>query len=243
MRRGSRPSWRRCHDRGARDRMSAVLLTALCLQGAAVALLRHRLGRAWLRRPVTLLVLTAVTYDGAAEILLAFPSVRVWDTNRLGIAQGDIDSATLVTSAGLLALVLCYLAARPESAPWTSGPLTSSGAAAAVAARALDWRVFAACCVPLAVLTYQGRGYDSLAAGAASVSLSSEFLVMLVLLAAFSFLLRHGMRWFVPVLVAQSAFLATAGERNPLVTDAIILLILLAQVGLRPSGRQLATTL
>ena len=76
--------------------MSATLWLALVLQAAAVALMRHRLGRSWLRRPVTLLVLTAVTYTGVAEILLAFPSVRSWDLNRQGISQAYIDSAALI---------------------------------------------------------------------------------------------------------------------------------------------------
>jgi hypothetical protein len=219
--------------------MSATLWLALILQAAAVALMRHRLGRTWLRRPVTLLVLTAVAYSGVTEVLLAFPSVRAWDLNRQGESQAYIDSAALIMSAGLLALVLCYLCTRPERFTWKS-----DGSQAAAAARVLDWRLFAAACLPLAVLTYHGRGYNaSAAAGATSVSLSSEFLVVLVLLASFSFLLRRGMRWFVPVLIVQSIFLATVGERNPLLTDAIILLILLAQVGMRPSRRQIAATL
>jgi hypothetical protein len=219
--------------------VSATLWLALILQATAVALMRHRLGRTWLRRPVTLLVLTAVTYSGVTEVLLAFPSVRVWDLNRQGENQAYIDSAALIMSAGLLALVCCYLATRPERCQWEP-----DGSQAAAAARVLDWRLFAAACLPLAVLTYHGRGINSsTAAGTTSVSLASEFLVVLVLLASFSFLLRHGMRWFVPVLIVQSLFLATAGERNPLLTDAIILLILLAQVGMRPSRRQVAATL
>jgi hypothetical protein len=221
--------------------VSVTLCIALCLQAASVALMRHRLGRLWLRRPVTLLVLTAVTYNGLAEIVLAVPSIRAWDDNRTGISQASIDHAALITSVGLLALVICYLATRPERCDDGPGP-----DAAAVAARFLDWRIFAACCLPLAVLAYLGRGYNSdLTSVNSSTSggLSAEFLVVLVSLAAFSFLLRHGMRWFLPVLIVQSALLAAAGERNPLLVDAIILLLLLAHVGLRPTGRQVGATM
>jgi hypothetical protein len=218
--------------------LSATLWTALCLQGAAVVLLRRRLGRSWLQRPVTILVLTAVLYDGVVELLLAIPSIRVWDTNRLGISQENIDSAALITSVGLLVLTLCYLATRPECAS-----RRPDGSEAAMAAAVLDWRIFAICCIPLYVLTYEGRGYDSdVAAGTATAQLSSEFLVLLVVLAAFSFLLRHGIRWFVPTLIVQSILLATAGERSPLLTDAIVLIILLAQVRMRPSSRQTGAT-
>jgi hypothetical protein len=218
--------------------VSLTLWTALCLQAVAVALMRLRFGATWLRRPVSLLVLTAVFYSGVVEILLAVPSIRVWDTNRTGIGQNYIDSAALILSTGLLAMVLCYLAVRPERREWRT-----DGSAAILVARVLDWRLFAICCLPLAVLTYQGRGYDSEVSGTTSVNLASEFLVLLVVFAAFGFLLRHGIRWFVPTLIVQSIFMATVGERTPLLTDAIILLILLRQVGIRPSRKQVATTL
>jgi hypothetical protein len=59
-----------------------MLLLALLLQGVAVVLLRCRLGRLWLRRPVAILVLTSVTYQGLSSILLLLPSIREWDTYR-----------------------------------------------------------------------------------------------------------------------------------------------------------------
>ena len=222
--------------------MSATLVTALCLQAVAVALMRHRLGPGWLRRPMTLVVLAAALYQGVSEVLLAIPSIRVWDYYRVGIDQRYIDSATLIMSIGLLALVICYLVTKPERAA-----ATMSGQDTLMAARTIDWRIIALICAPLAVLTYTGRGYDSsLIAGPTTgywTDLSSTFLTVLVALAAFGFLLRNGMRWFVLVLIVQSILLAAAGERTPLVIDAIQLLILLSQVGLRPTHRQLAATL
>ena len=62
---------------------------------------------------------------------------------------------------------------------------------------------------------------------------------MLVVLAAFSFLLKHGVRWFIPVLIFQSLVLAAAGERTPVITDAITLILMLLLAGSRPSTRQL----
>ena len=65
--------------------MSLTLAWALFLQALAVAAMRWRLGRAWIRRPVSLLLIAAVIYNGISEMLLAIPSVRVWDVARIGM--------------------------------------------------------------------------------------------------------------------------------------------------------------
>jgi hypothetical protein len=64
--------------------MSSVMWLALLLQFAAVVLLRVGLGKAWLRRPVTLLVLASVVYDGLSQVMQAFPSVAAGDTSATG---------------------------------------------------------------------------------------------------------------------------------------------------------------
>jgi hypothetical protein len=219
--------------------MTATLATALLFQLATVALLRHRLGRTWLRRPVTLLVLASVVYDGASPLLLTAPSIARWDIYRQGVQQSYADSAALTLAASMLAFTVCYLLTRPERA--VTEP---SGRDLDRAARVLDWRLLALACAPLAVLTYEGRGYNngSLTTGAGaplSSSLASTFFVLLVVLTAFSFLLRHGGRRFLPVLAAQSVLLAAAGERTPVLVAAIALGVLLASSGMRPSARQM----
>ncbi len=221
--------------------MSVTLWIALLLQFATMALLRLGLGKLWLRLPVTLLVLASMVYDGLSQVLLAFPSVRPWDTFRNGIQPGYIDEATLILSAGMLAFTIMYLVTARRG---------TAGDGAVIAAGALDWRLLALACAPLAVLTYGGRGYNNgngtLTTGAGAPlasSLAGEFFVILVALAAFGLLLRHGSRWFLPVLVAQSVLLAAAGERTPVIIDAIILIVLLARAGLRPPAGQLAAAL
>jgi hypothetical protein len=223
--------------------MTATLATALLLQLAAVALLRHRLGRTWLRRPVTLLVLASVVYDGVSPLLMTVPSVGKWDIYRQGIAPQYADEAVLVLAAGMLALTVAYLLTRPERSVPGMVP-----ADIRAVTRALDWRLLAAACAPLAVITYAGRGYNDAApsagtATALSANLASAFFVTLVLLAALGFLLRYGTRWFLPVLAVQSASLAAAGERTPVIIDAIGLGLLLAFAGRRPSRRQVAVAL
>ena len=218
--------------------MSATLLLALLLQGVAVVLLRRRLGRRWLRRPVTILVLTSVVYQGLSPALLLIPSVRQWDTYRDGIQSSFVDRAALIMSAGMLVFTITYLLTKPERTR-----ATPSAASIPELARVLDWRILALCCTPLAVITYHGRGFNGSVAisptSPTGTALASSFFVLLVALTAFSLVLARGQSWFIPVLIGQSVILAAAGERMPVLADAIVLILLLCHSGLRPSGRQL----
>jgi hypothetical protein len=222
--------------------MSVTLWLALVLQFCSVAMLRLFLRKTWLRRPGTLLVLASVVYDGASQVLLSFPSVAAWDIFRNGIQPNFIDEASLVLSAGMLAFTVAYLG--------TCGPRREAPAApedAALAAKVLDWRILALACVPLAVLTYEGRGYanGSLTTGAGAplvTSFAGEFFTLLIVLAAFAFLLRHGTHWFVPVLITQSLLLAASGERFPVIADAIALVLLLGVSGHRPRRSHMHAT-
>jgi hypothetical protein len=218
--------------------MTVTLAFGLFVQALAVTALRYCLGPHWLRHPVALLILVSVVYQGVAPLLLIIPSVATWDIYRTGVQQGYTDSGTLLMSAGMLALTAAYLLTRPERAGNPPGEDD-----AAFAARVLDWRLLTLACIPLAVLTYEGRGYNGLAetggGAATSTELASTFFTLLVVLAAFGLVLRHGSGWFLPTLIAQSALLAAAGERLPVIVDAIALVVLLARVGMRPSTRQL----
>lgn len=217
--------------------MTVTMWLALVLQFASVVLLRMFLGKTWLRRPGAVLVLASVVYDGVSQVLLSFPSVAQWDIFRQGIQQSFIGEADLVMSAGMLAFTVAYLATcgpRREVAPLPGD--------AELAARVLEWRILALACLPLAVLTYEGRGYNgTLTTGAGAPlasSLAAEFFLILVILAAFSFLLRHGTAWLVPVLAVQSGLLAAAGERTPVLVAGAALMLLLARTGRGPSRRQ-----
>jgi len=228
--------------------MSVTLWLALLVQLATLALLRLGLGRTWLRRPGTILVLASVIYDGVIQVLLSFPSVAQWDTDRYGIASGYEADAALLLSAGMLAYAIGFLVTGRgrRQAP--------SRADVAHCTRVLDWRLLALASVPLAVLAYEGRGYNDYAVLKApgmapspgpppSPGVASVFLVIVVTLAAVSFLLRHGPRAMVPVLAVQSLVLAAAGERTPVIAAAAALVICCAAAGMRPSRRQVTVTL
>ena len=218
-------------------------MSALLLELVSLLLLRYRLGRGWWCRPGSIIVLASVIYNGVSPVLLAFPSIRALDTYRIGIEQSYVDEATLIMAAGMLAFTLAYLAAHPErTAPKEDREDMRQ------AMRVLDWRVFACALVPLAVLTYEGKGFYGGGPGTGAgvpltTNLSAAFFVVLVVLTAFSALLRFGMRWFVPVLVAQSLLLAAAGARSPIFLDALVLLVLMARTGNRPSVNQVRLAL
>ena len=218
--------------------MSLTLLTALFLQAIMLTLLRHRLGRHWLRRPVTLLVITSVIYEGLSPVLLEIPSINAQNIYRLGVAQHFTDQATLLMSAGMLALTVAYLFTRPERVMSVPG---ENDLQATV--KVLDWRFLAAACVPLAVLTVHGKGYNSALGGVTgtpvTVALATMFFVVLVALTGFGLVLTYGRRWFLPVLIGQSLLLAAAGERSPVIVDAVVLIVLLGNTGMRPRPRQL----
>ena len=219
--------------------MTATFLAALLVQFVMIALMRHRLGRRWLCRPVTVFAATSVVYLGIAPALLAVPSIGATDTYRRGIDRGYIDAADLIMSAAMLALTLAYLLTRPERAVTRdAGPGTT------IAARVLDWRLLALACVPLTLFTAAGRGYnDGLGAGrgtALATNLVVTFFIIVVVVTAAGFLLRHGGRWFLPVLIVQTVILAIAGERTPVLMDAITLIVMLAFAGVRIPAHHLA---
>ena len=110
--------------------MTVTLLTSLFVQVVTLALIWHRVGRGWLRRPVTLLVICSVLNQGAGPVLLAIPSIGVHDNFAQGISQQYIDEANLIMSAAMLAFTAGTAA--------TSVPLRVPLAARAMAAIALD---------------------------------------------------------------------------------------------------------
>lgn len=213
--------------------MSVSLAAALLMQAIAITLLRLRLGRRWLRHPVSVMVLIAAVYQGLAPLLEAVPSADIQDTFRVGIQSSYINSAAFIMSAGMLGLIVAYLLARPERIAMQASLDDSR-----LILGALDWRWLACACIPLGVLTYEGRGYNNggpaIGTGAQlSLDFASQFFVILIVLTSLSFLLKRSPRFFLPVLVVQSLFLAATGERNPVIADAITLAVLLAHAGYR----------
>lgn len=218
--------------------MSTTLLAALLVQAVSLALLRHRVGRRWLLRPVVLFMLASTVDLGIAPALLAIPSVSAQDSFAIGVKRSFTDQADLIMSVVMLGFTIAYLLTHPERVDGPSRPVNL-----AALTRVLDWRVLAAACVPMAVVTAAGRGYnDGSAAGAGTsleTNLVSTFFIVIIAAAAVAFVVRHGTRWFLPVLIVQSLLLALAGERTPILMDGLALIIVLIFIGIRLPRRQL----
>lgn len=223
--------------------MSTQFAAALFIQVISLLVLRHRLGREWLRRPVTLIILASVIYQGLSPLLLAVPSIRQGDYLRIGIQQVYADKAMLIMSAGMLFFTIAYLLTRPDRIV-----AAAVEANIGITAKTLDWRWLGAALAPLAVLTYEDRGYNNLGPSTGNgapivTSIASTFFIVLVVLTAFSLILRFGSRWFLPVLAVQSLLLGAAGERTPVIIDAVGLIVLLAYTGRKPAAKQVVAAL
>ena len=96
------------------------------------------------------------------------------------------------------------------------------------------------CALPLAVLTYEGRVLNtSVSTGARGNDgrdPASAVLVILVIVAAAGFILRHG--HLIAVLAVQSVLLAAAGERTPVLAAAVAVPLVVTAAGQRPSRHQ-----
>lgn len=219
--------------------MSTTLIAALLVQAVSLALLRHRLGRRWLLRPVTLFLIASVVDLGIAPALLNIPSVGAQDGFAIGIKRSFTDQADLIMSVVMLGFTVAYLLTHPERTSVSARPIDI-----AVVARVLDWRILAAATIPMAAVTAAGRGYNNGSAAGAGTPLETNlvatFFIITIAAASVAFVLRHGTRWFLPVLMVQSLLLALAGERTPILMDALALVIVMIFIGIRIPRRQLA---
>jgi hypothetical protein len=218
--------------------MTMTLLAGLLAQAVSLALLRHRLGRRWLRRPVVLFMIASTVELGVAPALLTIPSIGATDAYAIGVRRSFIDEADLIMSVVMLGFTVAYLLTRPELAA-----MINRRSGAETVSRVLDWRILAPVCVAMALVTAAGKGYaDGNAAGAGTplaTNLVATFFIVVIAAASVAFLVRFGIRWFLPVLIVQSILLALAGERTPVLADALALVVVLLFIGVRIPRRQL----
>lgn len=216
--------------------MTALLAIAVLLQVFALVFLRARLGAGWLLRPLVLVVVISVVYNGVTQMLLLWPSVALQDPYRTGVAAVFLPEAALLLAGCTLAMVVAYVLAGPEVFP-------VGGVAADVPALAwaLDWRLLAAADVPLAVITYSGRGYNGGFTATSGLPVASElavsFFLLVTVMAAAGLVLRRGPGWLLPALLAQTVVLAAAGERTPVIACGVALVAVTRHAGVRaPRG-------
>lgn len=220
--------------------VSATLTLALVIQAACLVLLRVRLGKKWLARPVVLLAIAAVVYHGVTEVLLLNPSYVQWNKLRQGLPAKYSHDGALVASCGLLALIIAYLSVvrlRTERSPDEN---ERDGLAF------LDWKPLGVAFAVMLAINATGKGYSSLTQfdqiGLAG-QLTYQFVLVTAVLFSFALIRRFGTSRFLPVLALQIALLATIGQRLELVTTTAMLMVLLYRADMFPSRRQVVTSL
>lgn len=219
--------------------MTVLVVLGLVLQGVAVGVMHWAVGGHWARHAGALLLLVAVAYHGATEIVQAvFPGRNVF---RQYVTQGQIDVWVFLVSGALLLYAVAYALALGRKHRATS-PATVS-----VEGLSLKW--FLLVTVPVIWMALNGFAFMA-GNGATSRASMNDYLLsglvvqfVIVLLAVCSALaiIRVGTRWALPVLLAQSALVATVGARSMVVIACVMALYGAALAGVRIPRKQLVS--
>jgi hypothetical protein len=229
--------------------MPLAVATALAMQMCALALLVAALRRRFFSHIGAMLVAVMVAYHGAGELLQ-----RVFAGNARFRAEAPaiyVERWMLLVSAAILVYTGVYLAVLGRGR--RNGVIDSPGDRDSTL-RFFDWRVMLLLTLPLVALTAVGRGLAPSADEAAptgyippsdyySAGLSSQFLVLGIVLVAYALVARSDGRWFVRVLIGATLPVALIGQRALVAGVAVLLFYALARHGFSPSRRQLWTTI
>ncbi|MDO9556273.1 MAG: hypothetical protein Q7J82_01650 [Coriobacteriia bacterium] len=202
---------------------------------------RHLFGT-WLYRPFPLMIIVAVVYHGLNELLLLIPGADMGNMYRAGLDLSDVYLGAFVVSGGILIASLAYLVALGHDGRRAHPDI--SGLQAAM--RPLDWRLLLAVTIPLAVVTFSGRGYgggvilDSRNMSFLEIIASALFLV-LVILTTFAFVMKHGRRSFIPAVAVQSVIVAACGQRLEVLLATVVICMMVTAFTVAPTKRQLIT--
>ncbi len=217
--------------------MTVLVMLGLALQLAALMVMRWAVQGNWTRHAGALLLLVAVAYHGATEVVQAiFPGRNPY---RLYVTQEQIDRWVLLVSVALFVYALGYAA--------TLGRRHRMTPASPVSVEGLSLKWFSVVTVPLALLALQGFAFQ---AGNARTSLASandyligglvlQFVVLLLAVCSALAIIRFGARWALAILLVESAFIATVGARSMVVIAAVMALYGAALAGVRIPRKQL----
>ena len=91
--------------------MTVTLCVALLILGVSALLMRIRYREQWVLRPFSMLVIAALLYHRASEVVMRFAGSAVLGTGRP--VDRWADEGALVTATALLAMTIGYLVAYP----------------------------------------------------------------------------------------------------------------------------------
>ena len=225
------------------DPTSTLLIGAgLVLQGwALVALFRH-LGRSVFVHIGAIFIVMATLFHGLNEILVwLFPGQ---DPYRLLVSTEYVGVFMLWVSLAILLLTLAYIGTVGR--PLKPRPQTELDSERARIKRVFDWRLMLVVALPLEILTIAGNGYlvkpSTLATQGlyAAGGLSSQYLLIALVMASLGIVIRFGQRWILLVLSAQSLAVALVGQRWEILVIGGLLLYALARMGMPIQLRQMS---
>lgn len=217
--------------------MTVSVVLGLALQLAALGIMRWAVQGNWVRHTGALLLLVAVAYHGATEVVQAlFPGRNPY---RLYVTQEQIDRWVVLVSVALLVYAVAYalaLGRRHRGLP--ASPVSVEGLS-------LKW--FALVTLPLALLALQGFAFQAGNGGRPQASVNDylvaglvvQFVVLLLAVCSALAIIRFGAGWALLILLAASALIATVGARSMVVIAAVMALYGAALAGVRIPRKQL----
>jgi hypothetical protein len=219
-------------------------MIGLLLQAAAATIIHIAIRGRWLHHLGALFAAMAILGHGVTEIMQwIWPGRNAF---RDLLPQSAIDDWMILVSLAILLYAVSYaglVVLRRRNA----GPQPVPEPAGYIARLRLPWLLVLV--APLLVATMQGKGVlapvavgsDPTAADNYVLSgLAAQYLVLLAALIGVVVIVRHGLRWLPPVLIAQAALLAFAGTRSMIVIAGVVTIFGARIAGVRPTRRHVA---
>ncbi|GAA2501952.1 hypothetical protein [Winogradskya humida] len=228
--------------------MTVSVVIGLLLQLLALWLVHVTIRGQWLRHTGAMLLTVAVIYQGVTELMQSlFPGRE--HSYRYLVRQDAIDNWVLLVSAAILLFAVGYVGSLRLAGRRTGLP---HGAPADPAGylRDLKLRWLLISIVPLMITALTGRGETAQTTtsngvtqtGYALAGLTEQFYVLLVGICGAALIARYGTRWMLPLFVVQGGLIALAGQRMAVVIACVLSLYGAAVCGVRPTRKQLTST-
>ena len=212
------------------------LIFALCLEIASLVLLRLALGKRIWAHLGALFVIFAFVYHGLGEVAAhMYPGAP----SRYGIAPDSFDTWQYTIGPAILVFTCTYLLTLGRARLIIASP---SRATTVAVGRFFNWRYLLILIAPMYLLTLNGKALAISNAPPESSSFYSgfvaQFMVIAIILAAYSYIVEYGPRRFLPVILMVSLSTILIGQRGAITIVIIPLLWALARIGVKPTRRQ-----
>jgi hypothetical protein len=220
--------------------MSAGLAAGLVIQLLALLLLLAAVGKKWMSYIGAILLLMAMIFHGLTEFIQSvYGGINPY---RRLVAPPEVDSCVLWVSVAHLVMTISYVVTLTAIGSKTD---PEEGTVAKEILSPVDWRLALGACLPFYLVAISAVTLRSPIATAQPtegldyfiLGLTSQFLVLGIVLTAFSFLVESQGRHVFAVLFIQSIALALLGQRLTVLIAVVMLLHALSTTGVRAGVR------